>query len=461
MEFISKSNNKFFFYITALISSISILYIAGFLFFSNHFLVGSTVNGVNVSGKTVAQLNEALKLKTTTYTLKILERNNVTEYMDGKDIGLNFTPGDESQRIKNLQNPYTWVVNMFTRQTAVMTNSLTYNEDKLLAKINSLTCINGTITEPENPKLNYVNGEYKIISEIYGNRINENKLKAVIEANIIEESEALDLSTTDCYVMPQYHSDSKEVLKAKAQLNKYIKTVITLDYNGEKTIIDDKTISNLLTTDENYNVRVDENTLNELVDTLSSKFNTVGTMRNFKSTSGKIIKVSGGDYGWVLDKEALYKSIESSILTGKAINITPIFSQKANGSIANDIGTTYVEINISKQHLWFYKAGKLVTQGNIVTGNVSLNNGTPTGVYELKYKQLNAVLKGPGYSAPVSYWMPFNGGIGLHDANWRSSFGGKIYLTRGSHGCVNCPKGLAKTLYQNIAIGTPVVCYKS
>ena len=77
----------------------------------------------------------------------------------------------------------------------------------------------------------------------------------------------------------------------------------------------------------------------------------------------------------------------------------------------------------------------------------------------MNYKQKGATLKGAGYSSNVSYWMPFNGNIGLHDASWRSSFGGNIYKTNGTHGCVNMPKYLAKKIFENIKAGTPVICY--
>jgi lipoprotein-anchoring transpeptidase ErfK/SrfK len=55
--------------------------------------------------------------------------------------------------------------------------------------------------------------------------------------------------------------------------------------------------------------------------------------------------------------------------------------------------------------------------------------------------------------------MPFNGGIGIHDATWRRKFGGDIYKRDGSHGCINCPLSLAKTIYENIDVGTPIICY--
>jgi lipoprotein-anchoring transpeptidase ErfK/SrfK len=84
---------------------------------------------------------------------------------------------------------------------------------------------------------------------------------------------------------------------------------------------------------------------------------------------------------------------------------------------------------------------------------------TPGGLYGLTYKQLNATLNGPGYSTPVSYWMPFNGGIGLHDATWKTVFGEDYYKTDGSHGCINLPLEAAATIYEYVDTGSPVVCY--
>ena len=118
-----------------------------------------------------------------------------------------------------------------------------------------------------------------------------------------------------------------------------------------------------------------------------------------------------------------------------------------------------MEINLTAQHLYFYVDGKLLVQSDFVSGNAAKGWSTPAGAYALTYKQRNATLKGQGYATPVSYWMPFNGGIGLHDANWRKTFGGTIYKNNGSHGCINLPSAVAKTIYENISAGDPVLCY--
>ncbi len=98
-------------------------------------------------------------------------------------------------------------------------------------------------------------------------------------------------------------------------------------------------------------------------------------------------------------------------------------------------------------------------ESDFVSGNHAKGYDTPSGAYPLTYKQKDATLKGENYRTPVSYWMPFNGNIGMHDAKWRSSFGGQIYMTNGSHGCVNLPPAVAKVIFQNISTGDPVLCY--
>ena len=124
-----------------------------------------------------------------------------------------------------------------------------------------------------------------------------------------------------------------------------------------------------------------------------------------------------------------------------------------------------VEIDIANQHVWMYKNDILIADTDCVTGNVSAGHSTPTGVYKLAGKERDRYLRGKNddgtnYCSFVKYWMPFNGGIGLHDASWRSKFGGKIYKNSGSHGCVNLPRSAAETIYNNIDKSYFIVVYK-
>ena len=188
--------------------------------------------------------------------------------------------------------------------------------------------------------------------------------------------------------------------------------------------------------------------------------------RTFTSLSGNKISVSGGDYGYAIsmdnETEQLIKDLES----GKEIKREPkwLMTGFTEYSQTDDIGDTYVEISISKQHLWYFKDGKKIVDCDVVTGNQNQYD-TPKGTYGLTYKERDAVLKGSNadgssYESPVSYWMPFYGNYGMHDAPWRSSFGGTIYQGGGSHGCVNMPVASAKKLFNNLANqGVPIIVY--
>ena len=119
---------------------------------------------------------------------------------------------------------------------------------------------------------------------------------------------------------------------------------------------------------------------------------------------------------------------------------------------------------MTNQWVCMYIDGEKILETDMVSGTyTNPSRRTPPGTYTLYWKKSPAVLKsdkpGDSYENPVTYWMPFNGGIGLHDANWRGSFGGSIYMYSGSHGCINLPTSAAKVIYDNIYKGMPIICY--
>jgi len=136
----------------------------------------------------------------------------------------------------------------------------------------------------------------------------------------------------------------------------------------------------------------------------------------------------------------------------------PIYDSRGATHDGYDFGQTYIEVDLATQHLYFYKDGQIIIESPLVSGNVSKNHTTPPGLFELYYKQTDRILRGADYATPVKYWMPFNGGIGLHDADWRSKFGGTIYQTNGSHGCINLPPKVAAQVYENAYKGIPIIC---
>lgn len=429
-------------------------------FFCNHFYIGTKINDIKLSGKSVDAVNDEIINKVQNYKLKLEERNDATEEIDADKLKLSYSGELEVQKLKEEQPGLTWIFHIFSNKSRYVDNFITYNEEELNKAVDNLSCFKKeNIQEPKNASFEYAEDGYKVIDGVQGCKVDKVLLKDTIIRSIEDMQEVVNLENENCYVVPKYKAGDDKVNAAKDELNKYCGTKINYAAGDNTEVLDGNTIHSWLTVNDEMEVSFEESKVSEFLKKLSAKFNTVGIDRKFKTTGGNVVTVSGGDYGFKIDKEKEKESIVNSIKAGESVNREPIYSQKALSHDGNEIGNTYVEVSIGSQHLWFYKNGSLVTEGAVVTGNTSAGNGTPSGVYFLLYKESNATLVGDGYATPVSYWMPFNGGIGMHDATWRSSFGSNIYSYSGSHGCVNCPYNLARTIFNNIESGTPVVCY--
>jgi hypothetical protein len=394
----------------------------------NHFYFGTEINGINVSGKSVAEVNELMAAELQAYALNIIGKLDKNEQIKAEEIGLKYNLDGEFKSFKDRQNPYNWISVFFYAEASKMTEAFKYDDELLKARLDRLSIFDeGNILEPENPGFKYANNSYVIVDEIDGNKVDKDILyERVLEAILRKEAE-IDLEAADCYVKPRYTSQSQKVIETRDLLNKYVSSRITYIFGEQKEILDGPIINNWITIDENYTVTLDEEKAKEYINKLSETYNTIGNTRNFITSSGKTIDIRGGDYGWYIDTAKETEAMLAAVKEGQTIEKEPAYSQTGLSYGSNGIGNTYVEIDMTKQRLWFYKNGALVTQGDVVTGNVSEKNTTPKGVYKLKSKQRHAVLRGRDYASPVTFWMPFNRGIGIHDASWRNEFGGTIY----------------------------------
>ncbi len=213
--------------------------------------------------------------------------------------------------------------------------------------------------------------------------------------------------------------------------------------------------------EEEHALIISEDSMTSYVQGLADKYDTAGIPREFTTSSGETITITEGTYGWKMDVESTVERLEEAICQNGSVTMEAVWD--STGVILTEEGDmvdSYVEVDLTNQKLWFYKDGRLLIKSDCVSGTYQEESRrTPEGIYSIFYKQSPAVLTGPGYSSPVTYWMPFNGNIGLHDATWRYEFGGDIYLYSGSHGCINLPYSVAETIYENTYIGYIVVLY--
>lgn len=439
------------------------------LYFKSHFYYGTSINCLNVSGKSIDDVENEFRENIVDYELKMNGRDGSEETIKGSDIDLNYDESRKSEieEIKSEQNKSSWIKAIFSKKengisesSAYTSSIVTYNSKKLDNLIDKLEIVKDENTlQPENACLKYDGSSFVIEKEVQGNKINKDRLSEEIVKVVSSGQSELDLDKAECYEKPQYTSSSEQVISAQNKLNQYKNFKLAYNLGSDDEGISGDKLLSLFEFDDDFNCALSDERVSAYVGDLCKKYNTYGTSHKFTTTDGNSIIVKGGDYGYEINKDEEVKQIKEDIEGKKPVSRDPIYSKTALGEITNDIGNTYVEINMSKQHLWFYKDGALVTQGDVVTGNVANGTATPEGTYSLKYKAKDSVLVGENYRSPVSFWMPFNNNIGIHDASWRNVFGGRIYLSGGSHGCVNAPYSLAQAIYSNIESGTPVVCY--
>ncbi|HHU73710.1 MAG TPA: L,D-transpeptidase family protein [Clostridiales bacterium] len=443
------------------IASIVFLYLIIALYFTNHLFFNTVINGCSLSLKDYKSADRKLRNYVKDYELILIDRDGERESISGEDMGLKYNDKINISVVFQRQKAFYWIVSLFKEQRYDIENLFVFDEEKLREEISKLACLNKIPIEPRNVKFKYKNGIYELQEEVYGNKLNLEILNNKIQLYIKEGSKILDLDQNHCYENPPYTLQSKKTAQTKKLLEQYVSSVIHYRIGDKKITLDGKMLHRWLNVNQNIDVVINRVAIEKFVKDFCNKYDTVGSVRKFMSSTGKMVEVRGGTYGWKIDEKAEIDAIIETIKEGKVIEREPIYEQRAATRDENgDIGNTYVEINITKQHLWFYLNGKLITEGPVVTGNPNRGHPTMTGTFLLNYKQKDVTLTGPGYEAGVTYWMPFYGNIGLHDASWRSSFGGQIYKTRGSHGCVNAPKYLAKIIFEYIEEGTPIICYE-
>ena len=321
------------------------------------------------------------------------------------------------------------------------------------------------------------NRRYQIIPEVYGNELNDaelqelvgNTLNSFTENNHPGELIPIDIPE-EMYTKPQVFSDDPEMNAQCSAYNKYCGAEITYQFGSQTQVLGWDTIRDWVRVSDGS---LDEEKVYDYVVSLEEKYNTRYHDRTFHTSFGTDIVISGSrnEYGYTIDESGEYDQLLADIRGNAPVQREPVYYTKNSFDNplfyqregTDDLAGTYVEVSIQSQHLWFYKHGFLILESDIVSGNVSKGHGTQTGVFPLAYKESPSVLVGTnandGYRTPVQYWMPFYEGQGLHDANWRGSFGGSIYQSNGSHGCVNLPYWAAEGIYNDIEAGVAIIIY--
>lgn len=445
--------------ILILILLLGMTYLFISLYFRKHFFPHTEINGLKVGGMTAKEAEEKIAADVGDYLLTIFDRDGEKYHIMGREIDNSYVPDGSLEKALQAQNGYAWIPALFRENLIDVDTPMIYSAQKLAEAVAALPCFAPeNITVPVNAALERTEQGYAIVPEVPGNQMILEKVVAAVEAAVTAGEGNLTL-TDEVYTVPERLSSSPELIDALNRVNACIGAEVTYKISDYDEKLTSDQILDMIEVQEDFSIILDEKKLADYVQKLASKYNTYADVREFATSSGDKIKIGGGDYGWVIQKEKEAEQLKENILSGAPTVREPVYSQRAQVEGFEDIGTTYVEIDYTKQHMWYYEEGQLVLESDIVSGNIATGNGSPDGVFKIVYKQSPAVLKGEDYESNVDYFMPFAYNVGIHDASWRTQFGGEFYKTTGSHGCINAPGEIASELYGRIKVDTPVIAY--
>lgn len=444
-------------------------YINRALYYRTHYIPATFINGVEYSNKTPDNYVSDKRAAIQRYSLTVTARECEPERITAGEIDLDLKNDEEAVLAVAKQNPWLWPVLSFTDKKYEFADELRFDADKLGDRVDSLACVAGEQRAPQDASWRYNKSkqEFEVVPEDEGTTVERNEVYRAVANCIGGMTPELDLTQDErSYKQPSVFSDDKNLNKAVKKGNKLLAGTVTYTIHDGVVKVDANKIRRWV----KLNTKKGKATLNEskiqsFLKELGWDHDTLSAPYKVHTQRGDTVTLSGY-YGWRIDRDAELKALVQDIKKGKHKDREPKYSHRGEGGSENPFGTTYAEVDLSNQRMYLIKNGKQAMSSSVVTGNTSVGEGTPTGIYRISYKDRNAVLRGPrlsngqySYESPVSYWMPFNQGIGFHDATWRSSFGGSIYKTDGSHGCVNMPYSKAKELYDYVYAGMVVLVY--
>ena len=442
-------------------------------YYADRFFEGTYINGVNCSNKTAYEAEQIIADKVEDYSIEISSRNQEPQSISGSQIGYQYISDGEVLALLKQQKPYEWVRGFMETRSYTTQEKVTFDKNLLQSQVKALSCAQPeNQVEPENAYVAMNGEEFTIVPETEGSKLKVKEAYKALDLAISGSQTSIDLgSTPDVYAVAAVTSEDSTLQATRDAYNNYTKASITYTFGDQTVTLDGNTLKGWLQFDEKGQLIQDDASftqhVKDFVAQLASEHNTVGTTRSFNTTSGRTVSVYGSAYGWKIDQDAEATQLTEEIRTGTQITREPVYSMRANAYGYNDIGSTYIEVDLSSQHMYYYQNGSIIFDSDIVSGDIRYDDrATPPGIFTLYYKKSPDVLRGAKkpdgtyeYETQVTYWMPFNGGIGFHDATWQAYFGGDRYTYAGSHGCINMPLDAAATLYSIIDSSVPIVCF--
>ena len=452
---------------------IAIVYLAGALVFMDRFMPNTTIMGKDVSLKTTAEVQDLLTDVAKSYQLSV-SGEGFSLTLASSDMGTAVNSSSVTDAMHADASPWAWPVEVFAVHDE--TDKLVTSNGKLDEAVRkAVEAFNEQTEAPRNAGLDYDNGgsQFVVRAETAGTALDADKVVETVNAAVAAMESSATLSE-DALQQPTLLSDDKRLAKAADEANSLLKADFSLKLGDTPVAqVNADAIAGWVRLHDDVTVGVDEGLVAAWVQDLASACNTYQARRTFTRADGKEVTVSGGVYGWIIDKDKLQEALMNGVDSAQTGDMAIPCEQEAgayDGLHGRDWGKRYVDVDLTEQHARFYDdEGSLAWESDVVTGTPDGEHDTPEGVYVINGKESPSKLIGqmkpetgePEYQTEVKAWMPFvDNYIGFHDADWQPAFGDSRYKSGyGSHGCVNLPPEKAVELYDLIKVGDVVVSH--
>lgn len=440
--------------------------------YQNGFAYGIWVNGVYCTGKEVHQVDEELREQYVLPDFTIEVQSGAKYCIKAEDFDYEISFINTLGHI-NQSNHSSSVFMSDGYDQYDVEPEIRYSEDKLKQLISEIPEFKSEADKNKEPR-----GRLYIVKDNQGYTLvdyTKDILDIEAASNVIincinQNQKDINLVDENCYYNETMTYKMSEIYQTFDKLNAFQNFAMVYLFGTDSETIDKSIVCNWILKDESGTLMMsedgdyllDESAVREYITVLANKYDTYGKERKYITYDGREVTIPGGTYGNLINQEIEYLFLLNALQERRGFEEhTPEYIETALYQGLDDIGENYIEIDLTAQKLYLILEKELYLETNIVSGNLKWKLGTPDMICYVNGKYRNRVLTGPGYSSPVSYWVPIYKNIGIHDARWRKSdeFGGEIYKTKGSHGCINIEKTIMPDIYDNIFIGMPVILY--
>lgn len=451
------------------IVSVSLMatYVGLAVYYHNAFPYGTWINGIYCTGRSLQEVNDDLAKQFTYDGVTVEDKDGSRYLITAEEISYQFDFKKALEIYQQQQNPWMWIDSLFGKNQVNLVPVVSYDSEAFDTCFEALPfCRERRPDKDRRVEIVRTPQGYELVNERTDILFVEEARGAVLTAVEEAKSEVL-LVEAGCYHDLELTAQMRETLDIWEKLKNFQQCDIVYRMGEEEIPVNAAVVCDWIAVDDNGRFSLDdagelqlrENAIEEFIASLAQKYDTVGASRQFLSTRGDLVTVEGGLYGNKLDQEAETAYLKEAFAAKRSEVHEPAYLQEAWKQGSEDIGSTYIEVDMTEQKMYYYVDGVLTIDTPIVTGNTSRRMGTPSGVNFVYAKQKNRILRGRNYASHVDFWMPVKGNIGIHDAAWRGKFGGTIYQTNGSHGCINTPRAAMEQLFEMAEVGTPVVMF--